>query len=68
MTKAFGLALFAQRQLDAYNARDLERFVAEYTEGVVVFRLPGTAPIFVGKQALAEHYRKNHFNLPNASL
>ena len=64
MTKAFDPALFAQRQLDAYNARDLERFVAEYTDGVVVFRLPGTEPILVGKQALAEHYRKNRFSLP----
>jgi hypothetical protein len=29
-----------QRQLDAYNARDLERFVAEYAEDVRVFRPP----------------------------
>ena len=55
---------FAQRQLDAYNARDLERFVAEYTEKVVAFRLPGAEPVLVGKQAFAEHYRKNRFSLP----
>lgn len=57
-------AAFAQRQLDAYNARDLERFVAEYADDVLVFRLPGTAPILQGKQSLAAHYAKNRFNLP----
>ena len=31
----------AQGQLDAYNARDLGRFLAEYTEDVVACRLPG---------------------------
>ena len=55
---------FAQRQLDAYNARDLERFVAEYTEDVVAYRLPGSEPVLVGKQAFGEHYRKNRFSLP----
>ena len=64
MPLPFDPAVFAQRQLDAYNARDLERFVAEYTEDVVVFRLPGTEPILRGKQNLAEHYAKNRFNLP----
>ena len=54
----------AQRQLDAYNARDLERFVAEYTEDVEVFVLPDAKPVSVGKAALAAHYRDNRFNLP----
>lgn len=44
MPSAFNPADFAQRQLDAYNARDLERFIAEYTDDVVVYRLPETAP------------------------
>jgi hypothetical protein len=56
-------AAFVQRQLDAYNARDLEAFVAEYTDDVVAYRLPETAPFLSGKQALTEHYRKNRFNL-----
>ncbi|MGL4573886.1 MAG: nuclear transport factor 2 family protein [Burkholderiaceae bacterium] len=55
---------FAQRQLDAYNARDLERFIAQYTDDVVVYRLPGAEPVLTGKAALAEHYRKNRFSLP----
>ena len=56
---------FAQRQLDAYNARDLERFVAEYAQDVVAYRLPEAEPFLVGKAAFAEHYRKNRFALPD---
>ena len=53
-----------QRQLVAYNARDLERFIAEYTEDVQIFRPPATAPILSGKKAFAEYYAANRFNLP----
>jgi hypothetical protein len=62
---SFNPEAFAQRQLDAYNARDLDRFVAEYTDDVVVYRMPEAEPILVGKAALAEHYRKNRFALPD---
>jgi hypothetical protein len=54
-----------QRQLDAYNARDLERFVAEYTDDIQVFRPPATEPVLSGKAAFAAHYAKNRFGLPN---
>lgn len=64
MTETFDPAAFAQRQLDAYNARDLERFVAEFTNDVVVFRLPGTEPVMQGKKSLADHYARHRFNLP----
>lgn len=53
-----------QRQLEAYNAHDLARFVAEYADDVRVFRPPAAEPVLVGKAAFAEHYRKNRFNLP----
>ena len=65
MTTTFDPEGFAQRQLDAYNDRDLERFVREYTEDVQVFRLPDTKPALVGRAALAAHYRDNRFNLPD---
>ena len=29
-----------QRQVEAYNARDLKRFVANYSETVRIFRMP----------------------------
>jgi len=54
-----------QLQLDAYNAHDLERFVAEYTDDIQVFRPPATEPVLSGKQAFAAHYAKNRFTLPN---
>ena len=57
-------ALPVQRQLEAYNAHDLERFVAEYTDDVRVFRPPGTEPVLLGKAAFAAHYAANRFNLP----
>ena len=53
-----------QRQLDAYNARDLERFVAEYADDVQVFRPPEPEPVIAGKAAFAAHYANNRFNLP----
>jgi len=53
-----------QRQLEAYNARDLERFVAEYTDDVEVFRPPAAEPVLSGRQAFGAHYAKNRFNLP----
>jgi hypothetical protein len=54
-----------QRQLDAYNARDLERFVAEYHDDVRVYRPPATEPLVSGKKAFGEHYAKNRFTLPD---
>lgn len=53
-----------QRQLDAYNARDLERFVAEYSDDVQVFVPPATEPVLAGKAAFAAHYAGKRFNLP----
>ena len=64
MVQMFDPEGFAQRQLEAYNARDLERFVREYTEDVEVFRMPGPHPIIVGREALATYYREHRFNLP----
>lgn len=62
---AFDPAGFAQRQLEAYNDRDLERFVREYTDDVRVYRLPGGEPVLQGKAAFAAHYRDKRFNLPS---
>jgi len=53
-----------QRQLDAYNARDLDRFVAQYSDDVQLFRPPEPQPVLSGKTAMAEHYATKRFNLP----
>jgi hypothetical protein len=54
-----------QRQLEAYNARDLDRFLAEYTDDVRVFRPPTIEAVLSGKRAFGEHYARNRFTLPN---
>ena len=54
-----------QHQLEAYNARDLARFLAVYSEDVRLYRLPATEPALVGKAALAEMYATQRFNLPD---
>jgi len=64
MTDTFNPEGFAQRQLDAYNARDVEAFVREYTDDVVAYRLPGAEPVLQGKAAFVAHYASKRFNLP----
>ena len=54
-----------QRQLEAYNAHDLARFVAEYADAIQVFVPPAAEPRLSGKKAFAEHYRRNRFTLPD---
>lgn len=54
-----------QRQLDAYNAHDLQAFIATYAEDVALYRVPQTTPAISGKQKLTEFYRDSRFNLPN---
>jgi hypothetical protein len=51
-----------QRQLEAYNARDLARFLAEYSDDVQVFRPPATEPSIVGKAAFGTFYATQRFN------
>jgi hypothetical protein len=51
-----------QRQLDAYNARDLQRFLAEYSEDIRAYRPPAVAPLIEGKQAFGDFYATQRFN------
>ena len=53
-----------QEQVEAYNARDLERFVATYSEDVKLYRPNQTEPAIVGRQALREFYATQRFHLP----
>ena len=52
-----------QRQVEAYNARDLERFVATYADDIRIFRMPAAEPAISGKAQLAEVYRAR-FSVP----
>ena len=53
-----------QRQLEAYNARDLPRFVACYSDSVQVFRPPSGDPAIAGKAAFSDFYATQRFHLP----
>lgn len=46
----------AQRQLDAYNAHDLDAFVACYAEGVRVLDLPSHDEVLRGREALRARF------------
>lgn len=58
------LEVVAQQQFDAYNARDLVRFVALHSEDVRVFNPPSTVPSIEGKAAFTRHYADKRFKLP----
>jgi len=51
-----------QRQLDAYNARDLEGFLASFGEEVRVYRPPATDFALVGTAAIGSFYAMPRFN------
>ena len=53
-----------QRQLEAYNARDLEAFAATYSDDIVAYRLPSLEPAIRGMRELREVYRQR-FASPN---
>jgi hypothetical protein len=51
-----------QRQVEAYNRRDLEAFVALFHPEVLVYRLPALQPAISGRAALREFYATHRFN------
>lgn len=53
-----------QRQVDAYNAHDLDAFVATYSDDVLLYRVPSTTPALAGKDKLTAFYRDGRFNRP----
>lgn len=48
----------AAQQLAAYNARDIDAFMACYHEDVEAWRLPGHEPLFAGHAAMRERYAR----------
>jgi len=53
-----------QRQLEAYNRRDLDAFVAQFSDDVRLFRMPTKDPTTSGKAAMRDVYRQR-FASPN---
>lgn len=54
-----------QRQFDAYNAHDLEAFLALFANEVRLYRPPDGEPAIVGKRALGGFYAEQRFNQPD---
>jgi hypothetical protein len=48
-------------QLSAYNNRDIDAFVATYATDVRVFEAGESEPIFVGTEAIRQHYGTKTF-------
>jgi hypothetical protein len=63
MKNAMSAVDVVQRQVEAYNNRDLNR-VSTYSETIAIFRMPSTEPSISGKAQLAEFYSTQRFNLP----
>jgi hypothetical protein len=55
--------IVVQKQLDAYNARDVERFSDLFGEHVKIFRPPVIEPSMVGRDAIKRFYMGQRFNL-----
>ncbi|KPC54072.1 nuclear transport factor 2 family protein [Amantichitinum ursilacus] len=58
-------AALIQAQLDAYNAHDIDAFVACYAEDVRAAVWPSDATRLQGRIAFAGYYRLHRFNRPN---
>lgn len=57
-------ARLAQLQLDAYNAKDIDAFLAPYSDSVKVFSHPNQL-ILQGKEAMRERYIGRFANAPD---
>jgi len=55
----------AQAQLDAYNARDIEAFLAAYAPDVILARLPGNEPFATGHDEMRKIYGKVFADSPD---
>ncbi|HAW92764.1 MULTISPECIES: nuclear transport factor 2 family protein [unclassified Arsukibacterium] len=53
--------LAVQRQLDAYNAKDLAAFIACYHPDIAIYRMPASTPSLVSRDALAAFYQTERF-------
>ena len=53
-----------QRQLEAYNARNLDAFAATYADSIRIYRMPAAEPSISGMDKLRETYRAR-FASPN---
>ncbi|MEM9144433.1 MAG: nuclear transport factor 2 family protein [Bacteroidota bacterium] len=62
--ESMGTVNVAQKQLDAYNARNIDAFLEAYSEEVSVYRFPDTL-LYRGKANMRERYSSFFKNTPN---
>jgi imidazolonepropionase-like amidohydrolase len=55
----------AMRQLNAYNAHDIEGFLEPYSDSVEIYNFPGGQPFMKGKTAMREGYAGFFKQVPN---
>lgn len=53
-----------QKQLEYYNAHDIEGFLSTYSPDIKIYNLPGITPILEGHAAMRERYTLR-FSNPN---
>ena len=53
-----------QAQFTAYNAHNIEAFIACFSEDFKGYRMPAESPSTVGKSSLREFYINHRFNNP----
>ncbi|MCS3429495.1 nuclear transport factor 2 family protein [Klebsiella sp. BIGb0407] len=53
-----------EAQFIAYNAHDIDAFIACFADDFKGYRMPAESPSMVGKVALKEFYINNRFNNP----
>ncbi|HYK75104.1 MAG TPA: nuclear transport factor 2 family protein [Pseudoneobacillus sp.] len=60
----------AQLQLDAYNSKNLEEFIEQYDDNIIVMDFPSNNVTLEGKPAFTERYKKLFIENPqlNAAL
>ncbi|MDP2716027.1 nuclear transport factor 2 family protein [Rheinheimera sp.] len=52
-----------QRQLNAYNAKDLAAFISCYHSDIAIYRMPATEPALKGHAALEAFYKTERFTI-----
>ncbi|WP_426191904.1 nuclear transport factor 2 family protein [Massilia sp. DWR3-1-1] len=62
MSQPSPLALI-ESQFDAYNARDLDAFMAHFADDIKVIRMPAATLAMQGKAALSHFYATERFNV-----
>ena len=54
-----------KRQLETYNARDLEGYLAVFSDDIQTFKPPELEPAIDGKAMLSDFYATQRFNRPD---